>query len=278
MSKMTRLVPAAFCVLLWPIVGCETSNFESQLYDPLPLAVKNGDTAKVKELLAQGADPSEKHAHTTQFGTVPGLSAFEEAMVLKNDEIMKLLIAKCVETYVPGKNCASAKFFANNAGDTESVKTLLSKRTDLNAPEGNGLTALTDAAAAGNMEIVKFLIEKGADLNALDGNGNTALGNAASTGKKEMIQFLLSQRADINKSGVATLEIIKGAPGLPPLAWAVMGNSSETAKLLLAKGANAKTAQSSLDSYRTYWDKLNNPAYTSTIKEASRLLAELSEK
>jgi len=101
-------------------------------------AAKNGDTAKLKELLA--ASPALIDARDTDDSTA--------------------------------LHCASWK------GHVETVQALIDAGAPVNIHNKNdhwGTTPLHAAAHANQAKIVEALIAAGADVNAIDGNGQTPL-------------------------------------------------------------------------------------------------------
>ena len=98
-------------------------------------AALKGDTRKVKQALARGADPN---CHSSPAGT-------------------------------------TALMVAVTNSPLAAVEPLLSKGADLNAQDSSGSTALMFAAMLGHDDVVRALLKKGADASIKNKNGQTAL-------------------------------------------------------------------------------------------------------
>lgn len=101
----------------------------------LVLAARNGDEARVSELLAEGAPPDSEES----------------------------------------KNGHRPLHQAAEAGHAPIVALLLDAGADLEAQDGIGMTALMRAAAAAEVDAGRRLLEAGAAVNARSENGTTAL-------------------------------------------------------------------------------------------------------
>ena len=127
---MLALVP----VFLWT-----TPSEPAALHD----AAKKGDTHRVRELLATGADVNAK--------TNTGSILFDEETPLHY-----------------------ATFF----GHVEAMKVLIEAGADVNAKEKYGKTPLHHAASQGDVKATKLLLEAGADVSAKEKYGSTPLSRA----------------------------------------------------------------------------------------------------
>ena len=123
-----------------------------------------------------------------------------------------------------GPDHQNALFSAVIFRDLESTRFLLqhgSKVTD---------QTLDAAAMSENIEILRLVVR--ASLVKLTGeHGAAILGQAARGRKTDLMQFLLDSGADVNSRGLGQ--------GWTPLLSAVNSGSSENARLLLGKGADA---------------------------------------
>jgi ankyrin repeat protein len=120
-------------------------------------------------------------------------------------------------------------------GDLETVRLLLQKGADPNLANEAGATALM--WATDNVEIVRELVGHGADVNDKSADSRTALMIAAGRyGSAPVVKILLDHGAS------ATAH----SPGLfgemNPLAEAAYAGDTDVIKMLLARGADAKTA------------------------------------
>jgi hypothetical protein len=111
---------------------------------------------------------------------------------------------------------------------------LLEDGAQVNTKDYHGETSLHRMACCGNTEAVKLLLEKGADVNSENDVKETPLHLAivsdcsTETAKLEIVMLLLEKGANVNATiGGNTL-----------LHFAVIGNSTGAAKLLLEKGVD----------------------------------------
>lgn len=121
------------------------------LSEELLIAAENGDTARIKILVASGVKINK----------------------------------------ITNKNRCTSLMIAAANGHDDAVKLLIVLGVDLNAKDKSGRTALIWAASSGRIEPVKSLIRYGADKNVKDNLGTTALGWATAFNHKEIIKILL---------------------------------------------------------------------------------------
>lgn len=170
-------------------------------------AAGEGNTARVKELLGQGANPNVRGAD--------GRSPLMEAAYGGHLEIFRLLLDKGARVDFKKDDGATALSFAQGRndqvmvemllqidrlieaagrGDETAVRTQLEKGASVNAGGADGRTALMEAAYGGHKEIVKLLLEKGADVKAKKDDGADAL-SLTKPGASE-IKTMLKERSD----------------------------------------------------------------------------------
>ena len=151
---------------------------------PLESAVKEGDIARVEELIAQGVMVDELHKGVTPLGL---------ASVLEYGNIVKVLIHKGhANVDLKFDNGRTALIQAVFCGKTEIVNILIDEgHADVNAQMDGGFTALMWASYRGYVAIVKKLIEAKADVNLSTDQGSfTALSLAQEAGNKDVIKLL----------------------------------------------------------------------------------------
>ncbi|MFO0967260.1 MAG: ankyrin repeat domain-containing protein [Gemmataceae bacterium] len=133
---------------------------EHDLAEALVRAASNTNLARVRELLARGAEPNTP----AEFGRTPLPVAVRYA---HNNETDAILI----------------------------VEALLAAGADINASPGDCLAPVRYAAIHGYKDLLRFLISKGADPNDRDPNGQTVIAMIESTpslnvGSKRIVKIL----------------------------------------------------------------------------------------
>lgn len=204
------------------LAGLDDGNLEEKLRE----ALRADDAAKVKTLLAQGADP---------FKPVEGAGAYDTALAVFMAGIVK---PQVVEAFLEAGLTPDKAFkgrpqtvitAAVDKGSAEAVRFLAAKGFDVNQPRQDGRTPLMLAAAAGKVEAVAILLAAGAAVDAVDGQGIAALGYAANGSKATVVPLLLAAGAQPNR--------LYGN-GLTPLAVAAARGDMATVKALVEGGAN----------------------------------------
>lgn len=180
-----------------------------------------GDLDRVRQLLAQGADPT--HANEWGFDAL-GLAAWEGhrhvVSVLAQGRTLDLDgaaaaddVARLAELWRddqdPVDQGIGALLGACRAGSVGAVRFLLDRGipVDLHPPGsewgGIGHPGLHHAAVNGNLAVVQLLLERGADVALVDDQfGSTALAWAASGGRAQVVQALLDAGADVGHRNV----------------------------------------------------------------------------
>jgi len=124
---------------------------------PLHDAVKAGDIAQVRLLIAEGEDVNKP-----QF---PVGAPLHYAAVSGNTEIAELLLDEGAEVNLDSSLGAPLKIAALKGHEAVAL-VLIAHGADILAPSGNGTTPLHAAAEGGHASMVELLIESGADVNA----------------------------------------------------------------------------------------------------------------
>jgi len=167
-----------------------------------------GDIAKVRELIAAGADVNVR--------AVGGRTPLIEAAYAGNSEIAKLLLDAGANIGLKKDDGESALSFAQSGnhaqivqmilgveqlmvasgrGDQARVKQLLDQGVSVNACGFDGRTALMEAAYGGHTDIVKALLAAAANVTPRKGDGATALSLAEGGGYTEIVALLRSAGA-----------------------------------------------------------------------------------
>ena len=140
-------------------------------------AVYSGNTARVKQLLRQGADVNVEQKY--------GWTVLMDAAKAGQTEMVKVLIDAGADMTEYGD---TALMFA--LGNTDTAIALIEAGADVNGKHGDGFTPLLLAAKEGLTEMTKILIEAGADVNAEADNGWTALDMSELSGHPEIAAIL----------------------------------------------------------------------------------------
>lgn len=186
--------------------------------EELLAAVKDGDDARVRELLA--ADPSLADARDESGVSALMLSqyhgaheatkairaarreidAYEAATLGDVDRLHDLLHDDPTILDARSPDDATALHFAAFFAQPETARLLVDHGADVHAvsPTFGNVTPLHSAAAGGSAEIVHLLLEAGADPNARQNGGFTALQAAAQNGDAAMARDLLDHGADVD--------------------------------------------------------------------------------
>lgn len=152
-------------------------NFQNLMY-----AATNGDTATVKKLLDEGANPNRSDK--------TGLSPLMAAAYSGQDSVVRILIENRSDIDAKDSSGYTALMFAANAGKGECAKLLVKHGADINAKDNDGSTPLMFAAQHGYNEIVSFLLEKGANPLVVGSHGLSAVGFAEQNDHKETLEIL----------------------------------------------------------------------------------------
>jgi ankyrin repeat protein len=247
--------------------------FQKQLNEQLVDASHVGDLAKVKKLLAQGANVNAarkflgpthrqtplyeavRNGHTKVVGLLLGLGANVNTIDSKGwtplflaamsgyVEIVCLLIGKGANVNAVDNSGEPSLFWAIRNGHTEVVRLLVEKGAKVNVANKDGYTLLfwaVDWAAyeSIDIEIVRLLLDGGANVNEVITDsaygGETPLFVAARHSYIEPVRLLLDRGADVN---------VVNTHGETPLFWAAFFGCTEVVRLLIDRGAkvNANT-------------------------------------
>ena len=142
-------------------------------------AVYSGNTARVEQLLRQGADVNVEQKN--------GWTVLMDAAKEGRTEIVEVLIEAGADMAKYGD---TALMFSLR--HTETAKALIEAGADVNAKHEDGFTPLLLAARGGQAEMVRALIEAGADVNAKIENGFTVtvVEMAEMSGHPEIVEIL----------------------------------------------------------------------------------------
>jgi ankyrin repeat protein len=191
-------------------------------------AVEAGNTARLRKLLASGAEVNARSAS--------GVTALQAAAGIGNPELVALVLAARPDLEAAtdqGLIQGTALTWAACQGRTEAVRLLLEAGANPDAVDGSGTTALMKAAWWGHGDSVRALLAGGAAVNPANQRGQTALMGAAARGHADILRDLLTAAADPRAQAVG---------GASALFLAVKGEHVEAARLLLEAGADVNAA------------------------------------
>ncbi|KAL7954774.1 ankyrin repeat-containing domain protein [Trichoderma compactum] len=107
-------------------------------------------------------------------------------------------------------------------------------KIDVKAQDSRGETALHLAAQQGHLDVLRLLLQAAADVDTANGRGETPLIRAARNGHTALVECLLQSGADA---------LAEDNEKWTAFHWAIIGNSIDTAKLLLRYQANSDGLQ-----------------------------------
>jgi len=231
MTRVPRLLVAilALAVLLVTVVRAGGDS-------PVAKAVKAGDVAAVRKLVAGRADVNAPSGD----GATPLLWAAHNFDV----EMARVLIAAGAKVDAANNYGVTPLLEASRTGNVEMMDVLLKAGADAKRAHPEGETPLMAASRAGSVPAVRLLIDRGADVNAVDAfQEETALMWASAEGHVDVVDALLKAGADPNrKARVSSLTKRQNADfptgGFTALIWAARNGEEETVRRLVKGGAD----------------------------------------
>lgn len=210
---MKRLAVLALISLqLWAI-GC-VQKYE---IEKLHLAIRNGNSSMVKELLAKGIDPDSVDRY--------GFTPLCQAAYRGDAEIAKMLIDHGVDVNLrsdvkDGNKRATfwpllmaverAGYASDRSGHEDVAIMLIEKGAKVDLADAGGFTPLHESWFS--ERVTRMLVENGADIHAKNRLGETPLHFAIRLGIKDAVRLLLELGADPeieNNKGETSLDYAK---------------------------------------------------------------------
>jgi len=252
MSMRSKLLGTCVWTILLAAASLVAASSDLRLVD----AVQRGDRAAVRALLEQHADVNARQGD--------GATALAWAVHRNDSEMAEWLLQAGADVDAANDYGVMPLALACTNGNAAILKRLLQAGANPNAAQWTGETALMTCAGTGNAETVKLLLEAGAEVNAAEGEkGQTALMWAVAERKPEVVKVLVEQEADVHarskiiplretfttesanifgSSYAPTVHFPKTTGGFTPLLFAAQQGDVESARILLAAGADVNEA------------------------------------
>ena len=203
-------------------------------------AAMNQDEQSVRSLLKLHADANAAQAD--------GTTALHWAARWNDVEMADLLIAAGANAKARNRFGTTPLALACTNGSAAIIEKLLKAGEDANAVVSDaGDTALMFAARTGKPDALQVLLSHGANPNKTNAEGQTALMWAVADKNAAAAKILIDHGADVNAQTPklpppSPFQLIFSAPfpagGMTALLYAARQNDLESAKILLAAGAN----------------------------------------
>jgi len=249
---------------IWAIAGLLFASALSAADLRVADAAKQGNREAVRSLLNDRADVNASEPD--------GTTALHWAVHRYDLEMADLLIRAGANVNAANEYGVTPLSVACSNGNSALAVRLLEARANPNAALWSGETPLMTCARTGSTEAVKSLLTRGADVNAKESQkGQTALMWAAANKRAEIVRALIEAGADIRaRSNVTslpepfmnpctpddvcltsrtdgftypdTVRFPKTAGGFTPLLFAAQQGDIESARHLLAAGADVNEA------------------------------------
>ncbi len=212
---------------------------------PLVEAVKTGDLAAARALMAKGVDVNAPEAD--------GTTALHWAVQRNDVDLVSRLLKAGAQVNVKNVFGSTPMFEAAVTGNAVLVERLLAAGGDVESPNADGQTALMVAARTGQADAVRLLLKKGAAVDATERwHGQSALMWAVAQGHVDVVRELIAKGADVNRRSTVNnwqrqvtgepRAVYRPAGGLTPLLFAAREGCVECVEALVTAGAGIDVA------------------------------------
>ncbi len=233
-------------LLLVASLGAATSDLRTDLR--LVDAVKKGDMKLVHSLLDRRSDVNAREAD--------GSTALAWAVHRDDLEAAELLIHAGADVNTVNDYGVTPLSLACTNRNVAMVDKLLKAGANPNSALWTGETPIMTAARTGSLDVVNALLAHGADVNAAENRrGQTALMWAIAQRHPDIARVLIERGANVNAKSHMVSDLspkvystyygpldVTSKGGFTPLLFAAQQGDLETAKLLVAKGADIHAA------------------------------------
>ncbi len=215
-------------------------------------AAKRDDVAAVKALTASGLNVNARSGD--------GSTALHWAAQNDDLALADALIRKGAQVDATTDLGVTPLWVAATNSSTAMIHRLLAAHANPNTVPPTGRTPLMIAARAGNVDAVKALLADGADPNAKEAaHGQTALMWAVADRHPDVVRLLLAAHADVQARSSTWMQrqniccqltggdedpVVMPQGGFTPLLFAAQYGDADSAKLLIAAGADLKAVAS----------------------------------
>lgn len=160
-------------------------------------AAADGDTGKVRELLASGADPDVRVQSKEDYSSEWGNRPLHYAARKDHKRVVEMLLSAGAEVNAANDRGVTPTHRAVQIGG-DSLELLLRWGADVGARDERGRAPLHWASTYPRLEVIERLIEVGADVGARDHEGRTPLHYAAQWGQLPVMEMLLDAGAELD--------------------------------------------------------------------------------
>ena len=148
-----RITISMLVLLLFASLALENA-FAQQPEKSIDQAVVDGDLARVKTLISEGADINSKNRM--------GWTLLHTAIRNSRTEIVTLLIEKGADVKAKDNRGRTTLHFAVESGQKDIVELIIAKGVEINVMDGRADNALSLAKKGNNKEIIDLLVKNGA--------------------------------------------------------------------------------------------------------------------
>ncbi len=217
--------------------GAQADSRDDEGNTPLMLAAENGRRDVIADLFAAGADVNAKNNE--------GETALHNAAENSRDEVLADLISAGADVNTADSGGISPLDLSAASDSPVCISVLVKSDADLERADNKGWTPLHSAAYFGHPAAARALIKHGANVNAANAEGHTAL-HLACVAPDDSDSDFIPVVASINAHAVAEALVEGGADvnaanenGAAALHFAAENGYAEVVETLLKAGANS---------------------------------------